>query len=143
MDKKEIVVAASGGFDPLHAGHIEYLQKAKALGDKLVVIVNKDTFLMKKKGYVFMPFDERIKIIAALKCVDEVIPCIDDDQSVCKTLEMLKPSIFAKGGDRTKANIPEAEVCVRLGIKIVDGLGNKIQASSDLVNNMRTSVKGN
>src|SRR3989344_6734535 len=117
---KQIIVAASGGFDPLHVGHVEYLQKAKALGGKLVVIVNSDNFLLKKKGYIFMPFEERMKIIAALRCVDEVVPCIDDDQSVCKTLEQLKPDIFAKGGDRMTTNIPETEVCMRLGIKIVD-----------------------
>ena len=130
---KEIIVAASGGFDPLHAGHIEYLERAKALGDKLIVILNRDDFLRKKKGYVFMSFEERCKIIAALGCVDEVVGCIDDDMTVCKTLEMLKPNIFAKGGDRTADEIPEAETCRILKIKIIDGLGEKIQSSSELV----------
>ncbi len=129
----EIIVAASGGFDPLHAGHIEYLEKAKALGDRLIVILNRDDFLRKKKGYVFMSFEERCKIIAALGCVDEVVGCIDDDLTVCKTLEILKPNIFAKGGDRTADEIPEAETCRRLKIKIIDGLGEKIQSSSELV----------
>ncbi len=132
-----MIVAASGGFDPLHVGHIEYLEKAKKLGDKLVVILNQDMFLMRKKGHVFMPFAERKRILEALKCVDEVVPCIDDDQSVCKTLELLKPAIFAKGGDRNATNIPERAVCARLGIKIVDGLGEKVQSSSELINKIK------
>lgn len=138
---KEIIVAASGGFDPLHVGHIEYLEKAKALGDKLVVIVNRDDFLRKKKGYVFMSFEERCKIIAALGCVDEVVGCVDNDMTVCKTLEILKPHIFAKGGDRTANEIPEAEICRRLKIKIVDGLGEKIQSSSELVKQVEEKRK--
>ena len=136
-NNKKIIVAASGGFDPLHAGHVEYLEKAKKLGDKLIVILNKDHFLKKKKGYAFMPFDERCKIIAALKYVDEIVPCIDEDNTVCKTLEMLKPDIFAKGGDRTADEIPEAKICRELGIKIIDGLGEKIQSSSELVEKLR------
>ncbi len=127
------VVAASGGFDPLHVGHIEYLEHAKSLGDKLVVIINSDEFLHRKKGYAFMPLKERMAIIGALRCVDEVIACIDQDQSVCETLRMLKPNIFAKGGDRNVGNIPEAAICEELGIDIIDGLGDKIQSSSDLV----------
>jgi orotate phosphoribosyltransferase len=135
-----IIVAASGGFDPLHVGHVEYLQKAKELGDKLFVILNSDRFLIEKKGYAFMPWSQRETILRALACVDEVIPCIDEDQSVCKTLEDLKPHIFAKGGDRNVANIPEAEVCNRLGITICDGLGNKIASSSDLVGRMKSKT---
>ncbi len=132
-----MIVAASGGFDPLHIGHVEYLEKAKKLGTKLVVILNSDDFLVRKKGQAFMPFAERKRILEALRCVDEVIPCIDEDQSVCKTLELLKPDIFAKGGDRTSGNIPEKEVCDRLGINIVDGLGEKIQSSSSLIEKIK------
>ena len=128
-----ITVAISGGFDPLHIGHVEYMRKAKELGDYLVVIVNSDDFLIRKKGYAFMPLAERMAIVEALKPVDAVVACIDEDQSVCKTLEMLKPDVFANGGDRNRGNIPEAEVCSRLGIKMVDGLGAKVQSSSDLV----------
>jgi len=140
-DKKEIVVAVSGYFDPLHVGHLECMQLAKKLGDKLVVIVNNDEQAKMKKGYVFMPLNERVKIIQALKCVDDVFISIDNDRSVCKSLEALKPDIFAKGGDRNIGNIPETEVCDRLGIKIVDGLGAKIQSSSDLVKKSKEFLK--
>lgn len=133
-----IIVAASGGFDPLHIGHVEYLEKARRLGDKLVVIVNSDAFLQAKKGFVFMPYKERAIIIAALRCVDEVVPSIDEDQTVCKTLEMLRPSIFAKGGDRNAGNIPEAAVCSHYNIQIIDGLGDKIQSSSALAQKGKT-----
>lgn len=131
-----ITVAASGGFDPPHFGHIQYLELSKQLAGedgKLVVIVNTDDFLIRKKGYAFMPLDERVGIIKALRCVDEVVVCIDKDQSVCETLKAIRPNIFSKGGDKNSSNIPEAEVCKELGIQIVDGLGAKIQSSSDLV----------
>jgi len=134
MDKKvRRVVAASGYFDPVHFGHIEYLQKAKELGDKLIVIVNNDKQAHLKKGFEFMPFKERMEIVKALRFVDEVFPSIDEDKTVCKSLEKLKPHIFAKGGDRFSHEIPEAEVCNRLGIKIIHGLGDKVQSSSELV----------
>lgn len=132
--KKPIVVAVSGGFDPVHIGHIIMFNKAKKLGDKLVVILNSDRFLKNKKGYVFMNFKERKGIIENIKVVDKVIQCIDKDQTVCKTLAKLKPDIFANGGDRTKSNIPEVAVCKKLGIKMVFNVGGKkIQSSSWLV----------
>ena len=139
----ETIVAASGYFDPLHLGHIEYLMKARALGDKLIVIVNNDKQAHLKKGYEFMPFKERIEIIKALKFVDEVFPSIDEDRTVCKSLEKLKPHIFAKGGDRFGHEIPETKVCDRLGIKVLDGLGDKIQSSSDLIAKERARNKSN
>lgn len=127
------VVAVSGGFDPMHVGHVEYFEKAKELGDELVVILNKDSFLMAKKGYVFMPFRQRKKILESLSCVDRVVDCIDEDMTVCKTLQNLKPAVFAKGGDRFSHEIPEKAVCDRLNIMIVDGLGDKVESSSELV----------
>jgi rfaE bifunctional protein nucleotidyltransferase chain/domain len=127
------VVVASGGFDCLHIGHVEYLEQAAKLGNQLVVIVNTDEFLLRKKGYAFMPLRERMAIVASLRCVDEAVACIDKDQSVCETLRMIRPNIFCKGGDRNVGNIPEAAVCKELGIEIIDGLGAKIQSSSDLV----------
>jgi cytidyltransferase-like protein len=132
------VVAASGYFDPLHIGHVEYLELAKKLGDKLVVIVNNDKQAILKNGSVFMPQEERMKVVAALKPVDEVVLSIDDDKSVSKTLEMIKPNIFAKGGDRFAQEIPESEVCKKNNIKIVDGLGVKLQASSKLRDKIRS-----
>lgn len=131
--KKQIVVAASGYMDPLHAGHIEALELAKKLGDKLIVIVNNDKQAILKKGYEFMPFKERVAIVKALRCVDEVFESIDTGRSVSKSLEAIKPDIFAKGGDRTSGEIPEGEVCRKYNIRIIDGLGKKIQSSSDLV----------
>lgn len=128
-----IIVAASGFFDPLHVGHVEYLKKAKELGDKLVVIVNNDKQAILKKGYEFMPFKERVEIIKAVKYVDEVYPSIDEDPTVCKSLEAVRPNIFAKGGDRFAGEIPEAATCKKIGARIIDGLGNKIQSSSELV----------
>ena len=126
------VVATSGYFDPLHVGHIECLELAKQLGDKLIVIINNDFQTKLKKGKSFMTQDDRMKIIESLKCVDEVFLSIDKDKSQCETLKYLKPNIFAKGGDRTIKEIPEAKICKELGIKIIDGLGKKIRSSSEL-----------
>lgn len=127
------IVAASGYFNPLHSGHVEYLEKAKSLGDKLIVIVNSDHQRALKQSKVFMLEDERMLIVAALRCVDEVILSIDTDATVCDTLRMIKPDIFAKGGDRFAGEIPEAKVCHELGIQMIDGLGEKIQSSSWLL----------
>ena len=133
-------VVASGYFDPLHVGHIEYLSKAKLLGDKLVVIVNNDRQAELKKGKSFMDWADRMKIVGALRFVDDVVLSADYDETVCKTLSLLKPSIFAKGGDRMKGEIPEGAICAKLGIKIVDGLGKKIRSSSDLVKQADSSL---
>ncbi len=135
------IVVASGGFDPLHTGHITYLQRAKELGATLIVILNNDNWLRAKKGYIFMPEQERMTILKALRCVDEVILTkhLPDtkDLSVCYALAEIHKSIgidiFGKGGDRTATNIPEYAVCNKLGIKMVFGLGDKVQASSELV----------
>lgn len=128
------IVATSGGFDPLHIGHIRCFKEAKKLGDYLVVILNSDRFLKEKKGIVFMPWAERKEIIESLECVDQVVECVDENQSVCKTLERISPHIFAKGGDRILENIPEREVCERLNIKMVFNVGgNKVQSSSWLL----------
>ena len=135
MNKKErqIIVAASGYFDPIHVGHIEYLEKAKSLGNKLIVIINNDTQAILKKGKPFMPEEERAKIVAALKSVDETFMSIDEDPTVCKSLAAIKPNIFAKGGDRFSNEIPEAKICNENNIQIIDGLGEKIQSSSSLI----------
>ncbi len=127
------IVAVSGYFDPLHVGHIELFRLARELGDKLIVILNNDKQTAMKKGKPFMSAEERKKILEELRAVDEVIISIDEDKSVCKSLELVKPDIFANGGDRYNKEIPEAEICNKLGIKIIDGLGNKIQSSSELI----------
>jgi D-beta-D-heptose 7-phosphate kinase/D-beta-D-heptose 1-phosphate adenosyltransferase len=134
---KEDMVVASGGFDPLHVGHIRYLQAAREIKtgpwyrSRLWVIVNTDEFLINKKSKAFMPLAERMEIINALACVDYVVPWHQEDNSVCGALEALQPKVFAKGGDRTLDNIPEKAVCERLNIKMIFGVGGgKIQSSS-------------
>ena len=126
------IVATSGYFDPLHVGHLECLELAKQLGDKLIVIVNSDLQAKLKKGKSSMSEKDRVKIISALKCVDEVFLSIDKDTTQCETLKYLQPNIFAKGGDRMIGEIPESKICNDLGIKIIDGLGEKIRSSSAL-----------
>jgi cytidyltransferase-like protein len=129
---KKIKVAVSGYFDPIHVGHLEYFKCAKDLGTYLIVIVNNDHQCSLKKGKSFMPENDRVKIVEAIKDVDEVILSIDEDRTVSKTLEIVNPDIFANGGDRHNKEIPEAEVCRRYNIKLADGLGEKIRSSSSL-----------
>ena len=137
-NKKKIVVV-SGGFDPIHVGHIRLFQEARKLGDKLVVIVNNDNWLKLKKGVAFMPERERKEIIEALTCVDRVVLTQHEletkDISICKDLEKLRPNIFANGGDRTGKNIPELDICKQINCQIVFnvGQGGKIQSSSWLL----------
>lgn len=130
-------VAVSGGFDPLHVGHLDLFRQARKLGDKLIVIVNSDDFLFKKKGMVFMPLEERIEILEHIDYVDKVVACVDDDMTVRKTLAKVKPDIFANGGDRHNKEIPEAKVCRENNIELRDGLGEKIQSSSKLIKDAR------
>jgi len=127
------IVAVSGGFDPVHIGHIRMFRDAAGLG-KLTVILNTDDFLLRKKGYVFITLDERKEILESIKYVDRVVVSIDKDDSVCKTLAMLKPDVFANGGDRTgKSEIRETEICRQLGIEMAFGVGgDKVQSSSKL-----------
>ena len=127
------VVCCSGYFDPLHYGHVEYLQRSKDCGDKLVVIVNNDRQAALKKGQAFMPARERVKLVRALACVDAAIESVDEDRTVCKTLSIIHPDIFTNGGDQTNESIPEAAICNELGIELVDNLGDKVQSSSWLI----------
>jgi D-beta-D-heptose 7-phosphate kinase/D-beta-D-heptose 1-phosphate adenosyltransferase len=125
--KKKVVVAVSGGFDPIHIGHVRYLTEAKKLGDELVVILNNDNWLKKKKGFVFMPESERIEVLMGIKAVDRVVVTghakNDADTSVTKALAKVKPDFFANGGDRkNEADIPEVAVCKKYGIKMVFGV---------------------
>lgn len=126
-------VAVSGYFIWLHIGHIDYLKLAKKLGDYLIVIVNNDEQQILKYGKIIVPENERMKILKSIRYVDEVILSIDKNESVCKTLERIKPDIFANGGDRSNKEIPEAEVCIKNNIKLIDGLGKKIQSTSWLL----------
>ena len=132
MSNKIIRVAVSGYFDPIHIGHLDYLELAKKLGDKLVVIVNNNHQCKLKKGKPFMDELDRIRIVESLGIVDEVFLSIDSDRSVCKSLQEIKPDIFANGGDRATSEVPESAVCRKYNIKMVDGLGAKIRSSSSL-----------
>ena len=131
-DKNKIRVAVSGYFDPIHVGHLEYLKMAKELGDSLVVIVNNNLQCKLKKGKPFMDQNDRLEIVKALRFVDEVFLSIDKDRTVCKSLEAVRPNIFANGGDRATSEVPETPVCKKYNIKMVDGLGDKIRSSSKL-----------
>jgi cytidyltransferase-like protein len=113
-------VAVSGYFNPIHIGHVRMLEKAKSLGDYLVVIVNNDNQVKLKGSVPFMKEAERLEIIKAIKFVDEVVLSIDKDRTVCETLSKVKPNIFANGGDRDNAKeLPEAKVCEENNIKIL------------------------
>lgn len=131
----EIIVCASGYFNPAHIGHIRYLQAAKSLGTHLVVIVNNDLQVKLKGSIPFMNEDERLEIIQSLRCVDSAVLSIDKDRTVSKTLELVQPHIFANGGDVAFEDCREASVCDRLGIYMVFGVGGseKLQSSSNLL----------
>jgi len=134
------IVIVSGYFNPLHKGHIEYFNKSKEYGDKLYVIVNNDKQRELKGSKKFQDEDERIFIIQNLKMVDRVFLSIDKDRTVCETIGMIHSLedqsdelFFANGGDQVNDTIPERQVCDWLGIKLIDGLGDKIQSSSWLI----------
>jgi cytidyltransferase-like protein len=131
----EVWVCVSGYFDPVHVGHLEYFKKAKAIGTKLMVIVNNDHQATLKKGKPFMPAKERVKLIEEFRCVDKVFESIDQDRTVCKTLKEIqpKPDYFCNGGDQNNNTIPEGAVCQERGIELRDGFGEKIQSSSWLI----------
>ena len=125
-------VAISGYFDPIHVGHLEYIEMSKKLGDYLIVIVNNNKQCVLKKGKPFMDEMDRMKIVKAIKWVDEVFLSVDQDGTVCKSLKKIKPDIFTNGGDRHNKKCPEAVVCRKYGIELFDGMGDKIRSSSDL-----------
>jgi cytidyltransferase-like protein len=140
------LVSTSGGFDPLHVGHLRCIQAASMLKGEnglFVVIVNGDGFLQRKKGYVFMPLEERLELVAALRGVDYVVPWDDGSQFVTGAIEAIRPNIFAKGGDRSTAgDVPEFDTCVKLGCHVVFGIGggHKVQSSSELVQKMQRPI---
>ena len=126
------VIVVSGYLDPLHVGHIEYFRLAKGLGDKLIVVLNNDKQLFMKRGKAgFMNQEDRKKLIESIRYVDEVFISIDKDRSICESLRVIRPDVFANGGDRFQDEIPEGNVCRELGIEMVDGLGEKIKSSRD------------
>ncbi len=140
------IVAVSGGFDPIHKGHIRYIREAKKLGDYLVILLNSNNQLIRKKGYYFQTFEERKEILESIKGVDEVVEDPDTEITCEKALELVEPHVFAKGGDRTSDTMAkiEVETCKRLGIRIVYGVGgDKSQSSSWLIYRMQQKKKSN
>jgi cytidyltransferase-like protein len=140
MKKKAIIV--SGYFNPIHKGHIEYFNNAKANGDKLIVIVNNDHQRALKGSKEFQKEDERVFIVSNIKSVDKVFLSIDQDRTVCATIKFLYDQLsseyeisFANGGDQNNNSIPEVPICRDLGIELIEGLGDKIQSSSWLLTN--------
>jgi cytidyltransferase-like protein len=138
MKQKAIIV--SGYFNPIHKGHIEYFNEAKSKGDKLIVIVNSDHQRELKGSKEFQKEEERVFIVSNIKSVDMVILSIDEDRTVCLTLNQVFNEFssdyeifFANGGDQNNNSIPEVSICKKLDIKMIDGLGDKIQSSSWLL----------
>lgn len=137
-EEKKPTVMVSGGFDPVHVGHIRMIREAAEHGD-VIVIANSDNWLYQKKGFHFMDFRSRYEILDAIKGVVLVDSVNDDDGTVCEAIRRLKPTYFANGGDRGKSNTPEQDVCEELGIKLLWGVGGdeKMASSSDLVKRSR------
>jgi len=130
-------VMVSGGFDPIHGGHVQMIRDAAQYGN-VIVVANSDEWLMRKKGYVFMSFEERAKILKEIKGVILVSAVDDSDNTVCEAIRMLRPDYFANGGDRGKSNTPEQDVCEELGVDMLWGIGGdyKFNSSSDLIKNV-------
>jgi D-beta-D-heptose 7-phosphate kinase/D-beta-D-heptose 1-phosphate adenosyltransferase len=139
--KKSKAIIVSGYFNPIHKGHLDYLNNAKNLADKLFVIVNNDFQRELKGSKEFQDENERVIIVSNIKAVDKVILSIDKDKSVCRTIELIAKKIgdkfdlgFANGGDQNNDSIPEREICNQMNVSLIDGLGEKIQSSSWLLN---------
>ena len=137
--KKAVIV--SGYFNPIHKGHLEYLNNSRALADELFVIVNNDAQRVLKGSKEFQNQEERMIIVSNIKAVDKAILSVDEDRTVCATLKKIAQDYgseyklsFANGGDQNNDTIPERPVCEEMGISLIDGLGDKIQSSSWLLN---------
>tara|TARA_Y100001937_G_scaffold18642_1_gene25697 strand:- start:46300 stop:46806 length:507 start_codon:yes stop_codon:yes gene_type:complete len=137
-------VMVSGGFDPVHVGHIRMITHAAQYGD-VIVIANSDEWLYKKKGFIFMEFAKRSEILNSIKGVILVDSVDDSDGTVCEAIRRHRPTYFANGGDRGKTNTPEQDVCDELGVELLWAVGGdyKADASSDLVNRFRKNKKSN
>jgi len=139
MSKKKAVIV-SGYFNPIHKGHLEYFNNARALGDALIVIVNSDHQRSLKGSKAFQNEEERLFIVSNIKAVDNAILSIDSDRTVCATLKKIAEDFgtdyelaFANGGDQNNDTIPEKPICEAVGIALIDGLGDKVQSSSWLL----------
>jgi D-beta-D-heptose 7-phosphate kinase/D-beta-D-heptose 1-phosphate adenosyltransferase len=141
--REKPLIAVSGGFDPVHIGHIRMIRDAARYGD-VMVIINSDEWLMRKKGYVFMPYKERAEIMGNIKGVTLVTSVDDSDDTVCAALSRHKPDAFANGGDRKDKNTPEMDLCDHIGIQLMWAIGGsaKPQSSSWLVNKLKENKNG-
>jgi len=141
--REKPLVAVSGGFDPVHIGHVRMIRDASRYGD-VMVIINSDDWLQRKKGYVFMPYEERAEIMGNIKGVTIVTSVDDSDGTVCDALRRHRPDVFANGGDRKTQNTPEMDVCEEIGIQMMWAIGgnNKPQSSSWLVNKLKENNNG-
>lgn len=145
------IVMVSGGFDPIHIGHVRMFNEAKKLGDELIVVLNNDNWLRLKKGYVFMPEEERKEILESFAAVNRVVVSSHKkntkDISISREIKLIRPHVFAKGGDRHAGNLPSPEiiVCREIGCDIVNdvGFGGKVQSSSLLVAKVHKKRKSN
>ena len=141
MKRKTIMV--SGGFDPIHVGHVRMIKEAAEWGD-VIVVINSDDWLLRKKGYVFMPWVERYEILSAIEGVTKVSAVDDSDDTVCYAIGYHTPDAFANGGDRKKNNTPEMDLCEEMGVQMLWGVGgkDKPQSSSWLVNKAMEQLNG-
>lgn len=132
----------SGGFDPVHIGHIRMITEASMHGD-VIVVANSDDWLFRKKGFVFMEFQQRAEILASIKGVIKVTGVDDHDGTVCEAISREKPDYFANGGDRKKHNTPEQALCEHLNIEMLWGVGgdDKANSSSALIQRVRPKQK--
>lgn len=141
-EQRRKTVMVSGGFDPVHIGHIRMILEASEHGD-VIVVANSDDWLYRKKGFVFMEFEQRAEILASIKGVIKVSGVNDSDTTVCEAIRRLKPDIFANGGDRKKYNTPEQAVCEELGVEMLWGVGGerKANSSSSLIERVMTTTR--
>ena len=138
-------IAVSGGFDPIHVGHVRMILEASKFGE-VIIIANSDGWLKRKKGYIFMPWEERAEILSSIKGVSCVVEAKDHDGTVCETLSDLRETVgldyFANGGDRKKNNTPEMSLCKKINVEMLWNIGGgKIQSSSELVERQKNIVK--
>ena len=130
-----IRTAVAGNFFPLHDGHIDHLEKARKLGDYLIAIIGSDDHLRRKGKPILLSLEARIRVLKAIRYVDEVVVAVDKDGTCAKTLEIIRPNIFAKGEDYTKTSMPQNElaICKEISCQIVYGIGKKLNSSTKLV----------
>lgn len=144
---RPVAVIVSGYFSPLHVGHLDMIEAAAALGDKLVVIVNNNAQQVAKKGKLIIDETDRLRLVQALGVVDEAIIAVDDDRTVCQSLKVVAEAngdhelIFANGGDRKPEFVPEAEVCDQYGIRLEYGVGGENKADSSTRINLELGIE--